>query len=66
MFTSILGAIGGALGPIMRIAADWMDGENSADMVAAKKAANQQAARDRITADVAKGDLTKIGKDIAS
>lgn len=53
------------LGPVLRIAADWFDGENSADMVAQKKAANIQAEKDKMTTDVAKGDITSTEKDIS-
>lgn len=62
MFASILAL----LGPSVRIIADWMDGENSADMVAAKKAQNLEASRAQITADVAKGDLQAIQKDVSA
>jgi len=40
-------------------------GNNTPDEVAAKKAANTQADKDRITADVAKGDVSAIEKDIS-
>ena len=53
------------LGPVLRIAADWFDGENSADMIAAKKAANVQADKAKVETDIEKEDVAATGRDIS-
>ena len=53
------------LGSVATIVKTWFVGANTADEVAAKKAANQQAEKAKITQDVAKGDANSVGKDIS-
>ena len=61
----MLTAIGAAIGPVLRVVADWFDGENSADMVKAKKAQNIQDVKDAAVKAVATGDTAAIEKDIS-
>lgn len=49
----------------LRIVADYVDGFQSTDMVKAKKAQDEQAAKDRVNAELAKGDGQAVSKEIA-
>jgi hypothetical protein len=53
------------LGPLLRLAADVFDGENSADMVKAKKAQNDQKQKEQVETDIAKQDSGAVGRDIS-
>jgi hypothetical protein len=59
-------AIAQAIAAALRWGADFFDGENTAAMVAQKRAQNQQALKDKINADVAAKKVDEVRDDIAS
>lgn len=61
----MLTAAAKALAAGLQLVLSWFTAKNSPEEVARKEAADQQAVKDRITQDVAKGDAKSIERDIS-
>ena len=60
-----MGSIFEFLGGLATIFKTWIVGKNTDAEVAAKQGANVQADKAKIEADIAKGDVNAVGKDIS-